>query len=804
MALPSSGPISMSMVNIEIGDDFNQGVSFESIAADFNLSAPNYGDSKLGLGLDELYGLSPSLTAVFSDFSVTSFTVNSQDGLITSQPQAQAGSDPLVSLTIDYVGDPFSLVLADITRTADIDLTVPAESAVGNPYSNQGSTLSGQVTSTQNPYQFEFDDWTGGIGNINPNTGIVSFVNGNDSNAPSVVTSNTNFTKVSTLPAAGEYLPSATSFGVLSSQTTRTVTFTIGVPGGNQNGSGGAYGNQGTTVTGTDSITQYPTETISTTQDSNPLTWTNSQNINNKKSISIDVGGGTGTPSWSAIVREGHTSGSGGVSTTNFEITTVQSSSTSGSFSAGNSGDDVLYVYPVKPNTGFLPLSDRVSISLASGGISPIEVLLQQAGNVTFTTSPSPAGGATIDVTYRGNGTVESGDNTIGLTTNPSPNEIDYIGSITGSSAFLIDGGTADVTGTGNKTFTLTVPSNTGAGRTATFNIDATTAGVTGVLNTYNLKQKAAIATGNIKYSSAVLSISIGAFGTTYTVQNSSGNPSPAFLDMRVVGANYAVSYQASIATTTYAGLSSTFDSSGGGSGLSSFNGTASTDATGATQFYVNMKTNSTTGDNTFTLTFTFDDDTTATTTDIGFTVEGISGGGGGDDGGGGGGDGVPPAGGCLIYGTQVSMMDGTTKEIQNLVIGDIVKSINIDTMADGESESLNWSSDTLSYTSAQSEVVGNTEYSVDTIYSFNEGLIEASIDHNHFIKRNNTHMFLSSDNIQVGDYFLNDEDVFVEITSIEQNSDSNNFVYKLDVESKDLFFANGIVTHNAKGGEEP
>lgn len=59
--------------------------------------------------------------------------------------------------------------------------------------------------------------------------------------------------------------------------------------------------------------------------------------------------------------------------------------------------------------------------------------------------------------------------------------------------------------------------------------------------------------------------------------------------------------------------------------------------------------------------------------------------------------------------------------------------------------------------------------------------------------------MFLSSNNIQVGDYFLNDEDVFVEITSIEQNSDSNNFVYKIDVESKDLFFGNGILTHNAK-----
>ena len=65
MALPSSGPISMSMVNIEIGDDFNQRVSFESIATDFNLSAPNYGDSTPGLSLNEMYGLSPSLTAVF-------------------------------------------------------------------------------------------------------------------------------------------------------------------------------------------------------------------------------------------------------------------------------------------------------------------------------------------------------------------------------------------------------------------------------------------------------------------------------------------------------------------------------------------------------------------------------------------------------------------------------------------------------------------------------------------------------------------------------------------------------------------
>lgn len=154
---------------------------------------------------------------------------------------------------------------------------------------------------------------------------------------------------------------------------------------------------------------------------------------------------------------------------------------------------------------------------------------------------------------------------------------------------------------------------------------------------------------------------------------------------------------------------------------------------------------------------------------------------------------------GCLLQGTKITMEDNSIKRIQNLQIGDSLKSLNIVGMSSGELESLQFQTDNLEYTPAVAIVTNITKLERKTLISFNEGLLQSSIDHNHFIRRDGICKFLSSNEVFVGDYLMNEEGEFIEVTLVEEYTDINYIVYKIDVEEHDVFFANGLLTHNAK-----
>lgn len=602
MALPASGPISMSMVNEELGNSATQGISFQSIATSFDLSAPNYGDSKIGLGLDELYGDSAgsSVTATFNDFNIMGFTVNTQDGSIISNPFATAGSSPVPSLTVSYVGSPFSAVLTETTRTSNVSFTVPSENESGVTYDNAGSTLSGQTFTAQGAYQFEFDDWTGGIANINPNTGVVTFTPGNDSNTGiGSISNTTTFSQTSNpTPSAGQFKPSATSFSApVGTNTTRTITFTLGVPSADLDGSGGQYGNVGSTVSGTKTFTQLVGETVSLSGEgigTDPLIWTDSQSGTGvNKSVQITTGGGDGSVGWTATVLV-DTSG-GGIST-DFEVS-LNSDGSGGQSAVSGTGNDFIYIYPTSTNTNVATNVALIFVSTDAGATDSID--LEQSGQITFSLNPSPGSGT--DIEFDHSGSVTSGQNTGTLSSNVS-----WVLNITGSAfTFETDNdpgfSTNQRTGNGNEDITVQASANLGGVRYGTFNLDTTTANTTGNKIQVDLEQSARpVDSGIFTNLSGAWSGSFGQLvDVTRNITQISNSPyhySPTYFPI-AVQTNYATTYTVSANSTTYGALSTTFDSSGNGAGSQTLSGISTTTSTitsnAQTQFFFNSKTES-------------------------------------------------------------------------------------------------------------------------------------------------------------------------------------------------------------------
>jgi hypothetical protein len=172
------------------------------------------------------------------------------------------------------------------------------------------------------------------------------------------------------------------------------------------------------------------------------------------------------------------------------------------------------------------------------------------------------------------------------------------------------------------------------------------------------------------------------------------------------------------------------------------------------------------------------------------------------DTGNGSGGGGGGGGGGCFAYGTSILMADNSTKLIQDMKKGDVLKSMKLTDFPHGDDPSAwypksRWSSEDNDFEIVNS-VVTYVKHSESLNYFSINDKYKVTYEHYILIKRANLWQMESVSNLLVGDFFIGPDFAPIEITSIKHVNEKS-WVVDLDVEDNDFYFADGILVHNFK-----
>ena len=172
------------------------------------------------------------------------------------------------------------------------------------------------------------------------------------------------------------------------------------------------------------------------------------------------------------------------------------------------------------------------------------------------------------------------------------------------------------------------------------------------------------------------------------------------------------------------------------------------------------------------------------------------------------------PPSGCHLAGTEIEMADGTFKLIENLSIGDEVRSTKISGLSEDENAWLTWSSPIGEFGSNEStsQVTSISTATFNAYRNLNDGLIKITYEHPLLSQKDGVVAYRRVHDIAIGDtVFYKDKSTgnisWLPITSNVKETLPNDALfttYLIDVENEDAYFANGILAHNTITGEGP
>lgn len=166
----------------------------------------------------------------------------------------------------------------------------------------------------------------------------------------------------------------------------------------------------------------------------------------------------------------------------------------------------------------------------------------------------------------------------------------------------------------------------------------------------------------------------------------------------------------------------------------------------------------------------------------------------------------------CLLFGTQIQLADGTMVNVEDLNIGDEIKSWVPtglpDETQDPESDQVEWRfyhSDELLGTAQNVTVSDLTFNFAEGYFSLNNGLIKATETHPLYVWDNEIgkYKFKNVGDILPGDRLVMQDETEVEISNIEIIREDVEIV-TVNVENADVYISNGLISHNKGTTTQP
>jgi|TARA_B100001094_G_scaffold310710_1_gene345643 hypothetical protein len=175
---------------------------------------------------------------------------------------------------------------------------------------------------------------------------------------------------------------------------------------------------------------------------------------------------------------------------------------------------------------------------------------------------------------------------------------------------------------------------------------------------------------------------------------------------------------------------------------------------------------------------------------------------------------------GCLGIGTPITLANGTVKNIEDINVGDTIKSANVPGMPLDFDEEDTWSTwsgiphgnapnsvwatayydiQELNRASPQTAAVMDIYFDYYDNYYLINGTLKATYEHPFFILRDGGYYFKTTASLQIGDKLFKDTNDFEEVTSIDFVNEQLETV-NLNVESLDVYFGGGYLMHNVHG----